>query len=445
MSSKYTKTMAEAYQEVQEMDLKRGLKGFTDMLGGAAKHGLKALQAGAGGIKGGAEQAEKIRTGNSGSKAKTSGGETEEERAARRRAVGLEGNAGADRAKESQAAAKPKIDAANQARRDNAAAGRTSSNLPKDYKETEAKAFEKADKFRPGAGTSSLPKPVQREVRSAAGTAPKQPKPLDTSKVGSGTSNFTRTPKPVTPKPSGGGGMKRRPTGRSEMRSANIARTQQRSRPATVKPMASTSRLDSATSGIKPMADQYEFKALADAYDKMYQLDELFPGIAGGAGAAIGGALGLGGAAGAGTAGAIKGKDTKDKVKKAIGSGTGAAVGGALGGPIGAVIGGGIGDAVTEGNDMSGAPNVGKPKPTGQKTDVKYDKKMGVMAPNVKGVKEQAEAAYEAWLQEQITAGKNYNSSGLDLRSPGQKMDNIKKSVQQNDKIQGLIQPPKGL
>ena len=154
------------------------------------------------------------------------------------------------------------------------------------------------------------------------------------------------------------------------------------------------------------MADHFEFKALADAYDKMYQLDELFPGIAGGAGAAVGGALGLGGAAGAGTAGAIKGKDTKDKVKKAIGGGTGAAVGGALGGPIGAVIGGGIGDAVTS---------------------------------------EQAEAAYEAWLQEQITAGKNYNSSGLDLRSPGQKMDNIKKSVKQNDKIQGLIQPPPGL
>ena len=56
-----------------------------------------------------------------------------------------------------------------------------------------------------------------------------------------------------------------------------------------------------------------------------------------------------------------------------------------------------------------------------------------------------AKGGYEAWLQEQITAGKNYNSSGLDLRSPGQKMDNIKKSVQQNDKIQGLIQPPKGL
>ena len=114
------------------------------------------------------------------------------------------------------------------------------------------------------------------------------------------------------------------------------------------------------------MADHFEFKALSDAYDKMYQLDEMIPGLAGGAGAAIGGALGLGGAAGAGTAGAIKGKDTKDKVKKAIGSGTGAAVGGALGGPIGAVIGGGIGDAVSE----------------------------------------EAEAAYDAWMQEQITAGK---------------------------------------
>ena len=48
-------------------------------------------------------------------------------------------------------------------------------------------------------------------------------------------------------------------------------------------------------------------------------------------------------------------------------------------------------------------------------------------------------------LDEQITAGKNFNSSGLDLRTPGQKMQNIKGSVKQNDKIQGLIQPPKGL
>ena len=136
-----------------------------------------------------------------------------------------------------------------------------------------------------------------------------------------------------------------------------------------------------------------EFKMLGDAYDKMYQLDELFPGALEGAGAALAGPIG------AGAAGAITGKKDR-KMKKAIGSGTGAAVGGALGGPLGAVIGGGLGGAVSEGNDMSGAPNVGKPKPTGQKTDVKYDKKMGVMAPNVKGVKEQAEAAYEAWIAE---------------------------------------------
>ena len=48
-------------------------------------------------------------------------------------------------------------------------------------------------------------------------------------------------------------------------------------------------------------------------------------------------------------------------------------------------------------------------------------------------------------LDEQITAGKNFNSSGLDLRTTDQKMKNIKGSVKQNDKIQGLIQPPKGL
>ena len=50
-----------------------------------------------------------------------------------------------------------------------------------------------------------------------------------------------------------------------------------------------------------------------------------------------------------------------------------------------------------------------------------------------------------AFIDEQITAGKNYNSSGLDLRTPQQKMNNIKGSVKQNDKIQGMIQPPKGL
>ena len=48
-------------------------------------------------------------------------------------------------------------------------------------------------------------------------------------------------------------------------------------------------------------------------------------------------------------------------------------------------------------------------------------------------------------IDEQITAGKNFNSSGLDLRSPEKKMQNIKANVKQNDKIQGLIQPPSGL
>jgi hypothetical protein len=88
-SSKYTKTMAEAYEEVYEMDLKKGLKGFTDAIVGAGKHGLKALQAGAGGIKGGAEAAEKVRTGG-GTKPKNKG-ETEAEKLARRKAVGLSG------------------------------------------------------------------------------------------------------------------------------------------------------------------------------------------------------------------------------------------------------------------------------------------------------------------------------------------------------------------
>ena len=50
-----------------------------------------------------------------------------------------------------------------------------------------------------------------------------------------------------------------------------------------------------------------------------------------------------------------------------------------------------------------------------------------------------------AFIDEQITAGKNFNSSGLDMRTPQQKMNNIKGSVKQNDKIQGMIQPPKGL
>ena len=46
-------------------------------------------------------------------------------------------------------------------------------------------------------------------------------------------------------------------------------------------------------------------------------------------------------------------------------------------------------------------------------------------------------------IDEQITANKTLPP--LDMRSTGQKMDNIKANVKQNDKIQGLIQPPKGL
>jgi hypothetical protein len=311
-SSKYTKTMAEAYEEVYEMDLKRGLKGFTDAIVGAGKHGLKALQAGAGGIKGGAEAAEKARTGGGDKGPKKSGGETEAERKARRAAVGLEGNAGPDRAKASQEAAKPKIDAANQARKDNKAAGKTSSNLPSDYKKTEAQAFEKADKFRKGAGTSALPASVQREVKKAAAPTPKPtlntPK-LDTSKVGSGSSNF-KAPTPTPAPRKTGSGFGRRPTGRAEMRSANIAKTNARrtSRPSTPKAPVSTPRLDAATSGV--------------------------------------------------------GKFTE---------------------------------------------------------------------------------AFETWY-EQMTAGKSYGQpSGLDLRTTGQKMNQIKKSVQQNDKTMGKIQPPPGV
>ncbi len=106
-----------------------------------------------------------------------------------------------------------------------------------------------------------------------------------------------------------------------------------------------TSRIDAATSNVGKWSE--EVSALGAAYDSMYQLDELM-GAVGGAGAAVGSALGIGGAAGAGAAGAIKGKDGKEKVKKAVAQGTGAAVGGALGGPVGAVIGGGVGDAVSE-------------------------------------------------------------------------------------------------
>ena len=46
-------------------------------------------------------------------------------------------------------------------------------------------------------------------------------------------------------------------------------------------------------------------------------------------------------------------------------------------------------------------------------------------------------------IDEQITANKTLPP--LDMRTTGQKMDNIKANVKQNDKIQGLIQPPKGL
>ena len=250
--SSQLQSLSEAYQEVQEMDLKKGLKGFTDMLGKAGSAVVKGAQS----VGGAARNVEKARTGNK-DKNKDKDKETDEQRAARRAKVGLSGNADANRAKESQAAIKAKVDKVNADRK----AGKTSS-LPSDYKKTEAQQFEKADKFRKGAGTSSLPTSVQKEVKKAAAPTPAakpQPKPLDTSKVTSPTPNFNRSAKPsVTPKPSGGG-MKRRPTGRAEMRSANIARTNSRrsSRPSTPKPMADTSRIDSATSGVGKFTEEF--------------------------------------------------------------------------------------------------------------------------------------------------------------------------------------------
>lgn len=71
------------------------------------------------------------------------------------------------------------------------------------------------------------------------------------------------------------------------------------------------------------------------------------------------------------------------------------------------------------------------------------------MAADYEGALAMMEVMSDEWfnllIDEQITAGKNFNSSGLDLRTTGQKMNNIKANVKQNDKIQGLIQPPKGL
>jgi hypothetical protein len=64
----------------------------------------------------------------------------------------------------------------------------------------------------------------------------------------------------------------------------------------------------------------------------------------------------------------------------------------------------------------------------------------------IKPMSEEAEVAYERWLKEQMTAGKSYGQpSGLDLRTTGQKMNQIKKSVQQNDKLMNKIQPPPGV
>jgi hypothetical protein len=215
------------------------------------------------------------------------------------------------------------------------------------------------------AATSSAPK---FDTKSTPAVTPKVTTPkLNTSKVTSPTPSF----KAPAPKPA-----------------------------AAPKPM---SRLDKATTGIKPMSD--EFKAMDDAYQSMYQLDELFPGAGEGAAAAVGGALGgpLGAVLGAGATGALTGKDKK---KKAAGAGGGAAIGGALGGPVGAAIGAGVGGALGE----------------------------------------EAEAAYQRWLEEQMTAGKSYGQpSGLDLRTTGQKMNHIKKSVQQNDKLMNKIQPPPGV
>ena len=430
-SSKYTKTMAEAYEEVYEMDLKKGLKGFTDAIVGAGKHGLKALQAGASGIKGGAEAAEKVRTGG-GTKPKNKG-ETEAEKLARRKAVGLSGNAGPDRAKASQEAAKPKVDAANQARKDNKAAGKVSSTLPSDYKQTELEAGRKAEASRPGAGlprsgggnqsqVGTSPKKTQSSdmdanyrtwakanpglAKKVVDKGPRQAgyKPIkDTVQGGMSSKAATSsapkfdtkstpavTPKVTTPK-----------LNTSKVTSPTPSFKAPAPKPAAApKPM---SRLDKATTGIKPMSD--EFQALDDAYQSMYQLDELFPGAGEGAAAAVGGALGgpLGAVLGAGATGALTGKDKK---KKAAGAGGGAAIGGALGGPVGAAIGAGVGGALGE----------------------------------------EAEAAYQRWLEEQMTAGKSYGQpSGLDLRTTGQKMNHIKKSVQQNDKLMNKIQPPPGV
>ena len=71
------------------------------------------------------------------------------------------------------------------------------------------------------------------------------------------------------------------------------------------------------------------------------------------------------------------------------------------------------------------------------------------MAGDYEGALAMMEVMSDEWfnllIDEQITAGKNFNSSGLDLRTPDQKMKNIKANVKQNDKIQGLIQPPEGL
>ena len=69
------------------------------------------------------------------------------------------------------------------------------------------------------------------------------------------------------------------------------------------------------------------------------------------------------------------------------------------------------------------------------------------MAADYEGALAMMEVMSDEWfnllIDEQITANKTLPP--LDLRTTGQKMNNIKANVKQNDKIQGLIQPPKGL
>lgn len=103
-----------------------------------------------------------------------------------------------------------------------------------------------------------------------------------------------------------------------------------------------------------------------------------------------------------------------------------------------------------KGTGKRGVAPVAPPNLAQEQIDAAADKLIGEgFASDYEGAIQLLTVMSDEWfnllIDEQITAGKNFNSSGLDMRTPQQKMNNIKGSVKQNDKIQGLIQPPKGL